>query len=70
MGATALAEALAANPDPKFQQSKFLEFLSKMNRGEIEFQGNQVDPCYPNESKLTPTGVEFTPTEVEFPPHE
>jgi len=30
-----LAETLRANPDPKFQNSQFLNFVSRMSRGEI-----------------------------------
>lgn len=37
-----LAHTLAQNQDPKFQNSKFLQFVSKMSRGEITFEGNQV----------------------------
>ena len=38
----ALAETLAADPDPKVQNSKFLHFLSKMSRGELYIDDNQV----------------------------
>eukprot|EP00250_Pteridium_aquilinum_P005263 c15385_g1_i1 orf=213-2492(+) len=37
-----MAETLAQNPDPKFQNSKFLQFVSKMSRGEIIVEDNQV----------------------------
>ncbi|KAK1397822.1 Peroxin-5 [Heracleum sosnowskyi] len=37
-----LAHTLAQNQDPKFQNSKFLQFVSKMSRGEITFEDNQV----------------------------
>lgn len=37
-----LAETLAANQDPKFQNSQFLKFMSKMSRGEVIIDGNQV----------------------------
>ncbi|KAL8147024.1 hypothetical protein AgCh_004658 [Apium graveolens] len=37
-----LAHTLAQNPDPKFKSSKFLQFVSKMSRGEITFEDNQV----------------------------
>ncbi|KAL6999002.1 Peroxisomal membrane signal receptor PTS1 [Sarracenia purpurea var. burkii] len=37
-----LAHTLAQNNDPKFQNSKFLQFVSKMSRGEIIIEDNQV----------------------------
>ncbi|KAK3013345.1 hypothetical protein RJ639_008338 [Escallonia herrerae] len=39
-----LAHTLAQNNDPKFQNSKFLQFVSKMSRGEITIEDNQVKP--------------------------
>lgn len=33
---------LSQNKDPKFQNSKFLQFLSKMSQGEVILEGNQV----------------------------
>ncbi|CAL5335445.1 unnamed protein product [Camellia sinensis] len=39
-----LAHTLAQNNDPKFQNSKFLQFVSKMSRGEIFIEDNQVKP--------------------------
>ena len=38
----ALAETLAADPNPKVQNSQFLQFLSKMSRGELIMEDNQV----------------------------
>ncbi|PKI35713.1 hypothetical protein CRG98_043871 [Punica granatum] len=40
-----LAHTLAQNNDPKFQNSKFLQFVSKMSRGELIFDDNQVKPA-------------------------
>ncbi|GMH05900.1 hypothetical protein Nepgr_007740 [Nepenthes gracilis] len=37
-----LASTLAQNNDPKFQNSKFLQFVSKMSRGELFIEDNQV----------------------------
>lgn len=37
-----LAHTLAQNTDPKFQNSRFLQFVSKMSRGELFVEGNQV----------------------------
>ncbi|XP_028794410.1 peroxisome biogenesis protein 5-like isoform X1 [Neltuma alba] len=37
-----LASTLAQNNDPKFQNSKFLQFVSKMSRGELIIDENQV----------------------------
>ena len=37
-----LAETLAADANPKFQNSKFLQFVSKMSRGELIFEENGV----------------------------
>ncbi|RWR95088.1 peroxisome biogenesis protein 5 [Cinnamomum micranthum f. kanehirae] len=39
-----LAQTLAQNEDPKFQNSKFLQFLSKMSRGELIVDDNQIKP--------------------------
>lgn len=46
-----LANTLAQNDDPKFQNSKFLQFVSKMSRGELIIDDNQV-----KESALPATG--------------
>ncbi|XP_043700533.1 peroxisome biogenesis protein 5 isoform X1 [Telopea speciosissima] len=40
-----LAHTLAQNEDPKFQNSKFLQFVSKMSRGELIIDDNQVKPA-------------------------
>ncbi|KAL8469526.1 hypothetical protein ACS0TY_032392 [Phlomoides rotata] len=40
-----LAHTLAQNNDPKFQNSKFLQFVSKMSRGEITIEDNQFKPA-------------------------
>ncbi|GAB4849846.1 Peroxisomal membrane signal receptor PTS1 [Ancistrocladus abbreviatus] len=37
-----LANTLAQNDDPKFQNSRFLQFVSKMSRGELFMEDNQV----------------------------
>ncbi|XP_031257553.1 peroxisome biogenesis protein 5 isoform X2 [Pistacia vera] len=37
-----LAHTLAQNNDPKFQNSRFLQFMSKMSRGELIIDDNQV----------------------------
>ncbi|XP_071692976.1 peroxisome biogenesis protein 5-like isoform X2 [Rutidosis leptorrhynchoides] len=37
-----LAHTLAQNSNPKFQNSKFLQFVSKMSRGELTIEDNQV----------------------------
>ncbi|KAJ7015489.1 hypothetical protein D5086_003990 [Populus alba] len=40
-----LAHTLAQNNDPKFQNSKFLQFVSKMSRSELIIDDNQVKPA-------------------------
>lgn len=40
----ALCDTLASSQDPKLRQSKFLQFVSKMSRGEIILEDNQVAP--------------------------
>ncbi|XP_047325272.1 peroxisome biogenesis protein 5-like [Impatiens glandulifera] len=40
-----LAHTLAKNNDPKFQNSKFLQFVSKMSRGDLVIEDNQVKPA-------------------------
>ncbi|XP_022855908.1 peroxisome biogenesis protein 5-like [Olea europaea var. sylvestris] len=37
-----LAHTLTQNNDPKFQNSKFHQFVSKMSRGEITIEDNQI----------------------------
>ena len=37
-----LADTLAASSDPKMRHSRFLQFLSKMSRGELILEDNQV----------------------------
>ena len=39
---SAIVDTLSADGNPKFQQSQFLKFVSKMSRGELEVEGNQV----------------------------
>ncbi|KAL1814130.1 hypothetical protein ACET3Z_024195 [Daucus carota] len=39
-----LAHTLAQNDDPKFQNSKFLRFLSKMSQGDFNMDENQFRP--------------------------
>jgi peroxin-5 len=38
----ALADTLAGDKEGRFAQSKFLQFISKMSRGEIILEGNEV----------------------------
>jgi peroxin-5 len=40
-----LVDALTADGDPKMRNSKFLQFLSKMSKGELEFEDNKVGAC-------------------------
>ncbi|PKA50492.1 Peroxisome biogenesis protein 5 [Apostasia shenzhenica] len=40
-----LAHTLSQNSDPKFQNSKFLQFVSKMSRGELIVDDNQIKPA-------------------------
>lgn len=40
-----LAHTLAQNNDPKFQNSKFFQFVSKMSRGEITIEDSQIKPA-------------------------
>ena len=37
-----LVETMRANPDPKFQNSKFLRFVTRLNKGELVIEGNNV----------------------------
>ncbi|PPS12952.1 hypothetical protein GOBAR_AA07689 [Gossypium barbadense] len=39
-----LAHTLSQNGDPKFWNSKFLQFVSKMSSGELIIDDNQVKP--------------------------
>lgn len=43
-----LVQTLSQNQDPKFQNSKFLQFVSKMSRGELIVEDNQVKPAMAN----------------------
>jgi peroxin-5 len=45
----ALVQTLSQNQDPKFQNSKFLQFVSKMSRGELIVDDNQVKPGVANQ---------------------
>ncbi|KAJ3677593.1 hypothetical protein LUZ60_003317 [Juncus effusus] len=40
-----LANTLQQNANPKFQNSKFLQFVSKMSRGELIIDDNQIKPA-------------------------
>lgn len=42
-----LAETLASSTNPKFQNSKFLQFVSKMSRGELILEDNGVKEVSP-----------------------
>ena len=54
----ALVDALSASSEPKFQNSKFLQFVSKMSRGELIFDGNAVKERSPGAA----WGEEFVST--------
>lgn len=41
----ALIESMKHDSDPKFRNSKFLQFVSKMSRGELIIEGNKVSSC-------------------------
>ncbi|CAM8985331.1 unnamed protein product [Rhodiola kirilowii] len=43
-----LAETMSRNNDPKFQNSKFLQFVSKMSRGELIMDDNQIKSAQGN----------------------
>lgn len=45
-----LAETLAADGNPKMRNSQFLQFLSKMSKGELKFQDNAVVEVAPGEA--------------------
>ena len=38
----ALVDVLSRDADPKMRNSKFLQFVSKMSRGELLFEDNKV----------------------------
>ncbi|GMH42267.1 hypothetical protein BSKO_10186 [Bryopsis sp. KO-2023] len=48
----ALIEQMSKDPDPKFRNSKFLQFVSKMSRGEIIVEGNEVVEVVPTSSSV------------------
>ncbi|GBG64625.1 hypothetical protein CBR_g45681 [Chara braunii] len=52
-----LVETLSQNQDPKFKNSRFLQFVSKMSRGELIFDENGVKPGV--ESKASEWAAEF-----------
>lgn len=39
---SALIQQMANDPDPKFRNSKFLEFVQKLNSGELVIEGDNV----------------------------
>lgn len=41
----ALVDVLSRDSNPKMQSSKFLQFISKMSRGEIVLEDGQVGTC-------------------------
>ncbi|PPR86052.1 hypothetical protein GOBAR_AA34643 [Gossypium barbadense] len=43
-----LAHTLSQNSDPKFRNSKFVQFVSEMSRGELIIDDNQVKPASEN----------------------
>lgn len=49
-----LAEALSAETDPKFKNSQFLQFVSKMSRGELVVDGNAVREVEPGQQTWHP----------------
>ncbi|CAA6670143.1 unnamed protein product [Spirodela intermedia] len=49
-----LAHTLAQNSDPKIQNSKFLQFVSKMSRGELIVDDNQIKPEYQTQYNAGP----------------
>ena len=67
----ALVQALSANGEPTFQNSKFLQFVSKMSRGELVFEGNAVrerpGAAWAEEFSQPPRGREWG-AELELSP--
>ena len=51
-----IAETLSRNADPKFQNSQFLNFMSRMSRGETVVEGNDVKEVQPGTSSGASTG--------------
>jgi peroxin-5 len=41
----ALADVLSKDANPKMRNSQFLQFVSKMSRGELMFEDNKVRVC-------------------------
>ena len=52
----ALADTLASDKDGKFANSKFLQFVSKMSRGEILLEGNEVSESPSRVPDVHPAG--------------
>lgn len=65
----ALQEAMTAERDPKFQNSKFLQFLSKMTQGDIVLEDNQAQPPSPPPRSSHPlhTTAGVSPHEMTLP---
>lgn len=63
-----LAETLAASADPKLQNSQFLKFVSKMSRGELIMEGNEVKeiPSASSEWAQEFSGAQRMPWADEF----
>lgn len=40
--ATDIMEVMAQDPDPKFKNSKFFEFMNKLKTGEYKIEDNQL----------------------------
>ena len=59
-----LADALSRETDPKFKNSQFLQFVSKMSRGELVVDGNDVREVGPGQAQ-PPVATEQSRSFVE-----
>jgi len=57
--ASDMVRVMMADPDPKFQNSKFLQFLKKLETGEYKIQGNELIKGEPDQQSAPPEFKEF-----------
>ncbi len=56
-----LVDVLSGDADPKMRNSKFLQFLSKMSKGELGFEGNAVVEKQPGDAWAQEFGQQGAP---------
>jgi hypothetical protein len=54
-----MARVMKENPDPKFQNSEFLKFMSSVSTGDLDFEGNEVNSLTDKSTRVARSNDSF-----------